>query len=144
MIEDGGLMDSKFLDEERIIHRADRDVGDSSAETSVEVTLEEPPEEELPSARPAKPPQRRSAKAVDPSGESRRVAILRELIDKAEHQAVAKQVDIRVYQRMFNNASSNEERRRCEETFQRASADLETVRMKLRVMNDLLEEWRTS
>ena len=145
-------VDSKFLDEDRIIRR-----GEPAAPVSM--TVEEPPEPEPPAApaeAPAKasvkaPAKRRPAKVSKPAkvadaegAESRRVTILRELIDKAEHQLVAKQVDIRVHQRMFFNAESNENRRQFEERFQSASADKAVIELKLRVMNELLAEWRKS
>ena len=134
-------IDSRFLDDAQIIKR---DV-DAVPATST-VIVEEPPEQEPPKPKRVARSSRKRPAATDigataGTSEEPRVQILREMIDKAERQLVAKQVDVRVYQRMFNNASSNEERRRFEATYQSAMADIQVVKLKLQVMNDLLVEW---
>lgn len=138
-------VDKRFLDDGSIIKRGNLKVTvdeDEQQEELVDDPVDEPVEEpEPPKPKKSQKPKKVQKKAAQqPVREDQRVAILKEMIDRTEHQRVAKVVDIRVHQRMYNRAMSNEERRRYELVYTNAGEDLKMIDLKLEVMRELLDE----
>ena len=110
-------VDAKFLDDGSIIRKDSIKVEVDEEPVEEQEVVEEQEAQPVKQQEPSKKKKPKKAAAVKqqkPVAEDRRVIALRELIDRTELQRASRWVDVRVNQRLYNMAMSNEERKRCE------------------------------
>lgn len=136
-------VDAKFLDDGSIIRKDSIKVEVDEEPVEEQEVVEEQEAQPVKQQEPSKKKKPKKAAAVKqqkPVAEDRRVIALRELIDRTELQRASRWVDVRVNQRLYNMAMSNEERKRCEQAYTSGGNDLKMLDLRLDVMREMLEE----
>ncbi len=136
-------VDARFLDDGSIIRKGQLKVEVDEEQVDEQEEVIEPEPEQQPKVEQKKKKAKKTAASkhtTRPAVEDKRIIALRELIDKTELQRASRWVDVRVNQRLYNMAMSNEDRQRCEAQYISGGKDLKMIDLRLDVMREMLDE----
>ena len=136
-------VDARFLDDGSIIRKGQLKVEVDEEQVDEHEEIIEPEPEQQPKVEQKKKKAKKPAaskQTTRPAVEDKRIIALRELIDKTELQRASRWVDVRVNQRLYNMAMSNEDRQRCEAQYTSGGKDLKMIDLRLEVMREMLDE----